>query len=384
MSHRSERRSAFTLIELLVVIAIIALLMALLLPAIQKVREAANKMLCGSNLRQIALACHNYHNDYNKLPPGWLGGHDPETNQWFQSVTDGPVVGALALLLPYLEGDNIRKLLVFNDALKIGVNGGAENWWALPSPVGVQNRLAAQAKLKMFECPSDDLRNEIPTKFVVVASYFFYDGSAPNWWNAEPWWGSYQAGPTGFFANLGRTNYALCSGGAGIMNTGSGATNDVFRKYEGIFSNRSQLTLGQLTVQDGTSNTILLGESLGGNRLGGCDSVVPWIAPWVIGTGSGLGKGNAYNEDMDPSGNGWSAANRAFRGGSAGHFSAMHTAGVQFAFGDGSVRTIRYGDTTAPSFDILSSTPLTIDYMLLMQLSGRNDGLALDTSSITD
>src|SRR5438045_3501195 len=102
----SGRRPAFTLIELLVVIAIIALLMALLLPAIQKVREAANKMLCGSNLRQIAIAAHNYHNDYNRLPPGYYG---PIPNEQGATSTNCQQIGVLAVLLPYLEGDNIFK-----------------------------------------------------------------------------------------------------------------------------------------------------------------------------------------------------------------------------------------------------------------------------------
>ena len=93
----------FTLIELLVVVAIIGVLVALLLPAVQKVREAANRVSCANNLKQIGLACHNYDDTNGKLPPGQLGPCPPNSRR----KANWQNVGALAFLLPYLEQEKL-------------------------------------------------------------------------------------------------------------------------------------------------------------------------------------------------------------------------------------------------------------------------------------
>src|SRR5262245_10242018 len=107
MRHRNWS-AGFTLIELLVVIAIIGVLVSLLLPAVQKVRDAANKTSCQNNLKQIALALHNYHFDHRKFPPGAV----PTLTPW------------TVYILPYLEQDNLYQKY----DLKSPNNGGANEF----------------------------------------------------------------------------------------------------------------------------------------------------------------------------------------------------------------------------------------------------------------
>lgn len=128
-----HNRFGFTLIELLVVIAIIAVLMGLLIPAVQKVREAAARTQCRNNLKQVGLALHGYHDTAKKFPPGYNSAFDASGKD------TGPGWGWAAYILDYVEQSPLRKTISFN--LDLG---------------HANNATARNTKIAIFLCPSDD------------------------------------------------------------------------------------------------------------------------------------------------------------------------------------------------------------------------------------
>jgi prepilin-type N-terminal cleavage/methylation domain-containing protein len=372
----TRRRSAFTLVELLVAIAIIVLLMALLLPAIQKVREAANKMLCASNLRQIGLAAHNYHSDFDCLPPGYYGPlrANGGTNSAPETIPDrGPWVGCLVPLLPYLEQDNLYRVLWKTPLTypfpkpeppgpPIALNLKQERtaWWTV---TGNLQPGTGQVRLKMFKCPSDTV--DEPSTDGAVFTTHIANGMILA---VHP----EDIGAEGYGDIFGRTNYTGVAGA-----TGDSDAPNFYTTWEGIMFNRSQNTLGQLATLDGTSNTLMFGEGLGGPGVGVRLHVWSWFGVGAMGTAYGLGRGNVPNTVDDVFAVG-TTPTPDWYGAHWYRFSSRHAAGVQFCFGDCSVRQLNYGDTIFPS---LSPTS---DWALLQQLAGRKDGLNYNASSLLE
>jgi len=295
-----NRRTGFTLIELLVVIAIIAILIGLLLPAVQKVREAAARMKCSNQLKQIALAAHNFESANGRLPPGCLA--DPPG----QAISfNYQYYGTLALLLPYVEQDAIYKQISPMPILNPTATG--PNWWDTTAWGLSFNRI------KSFECPSDNAAN---AKQIAVLTDTQPSGTTSAF--LEYW--TFGANPP---YNFGVTNYVGVMGGMGKVGNG-------WDTWAGMLYTQSSWTLGQVSGADGTSNTLFFGEY----------STTAGSLPAPAGSGDNPTTAFAWM------GCGGLPQAYGFSSPSFYKFGSMHTAVINFAFGDGSVRAVRKDATT--------------------------------------
>lgn len=314
----SAGKAGFTLVELLVVIAIIGILVGLLLPAVQSAREAARRLQCGNNLKQIGLALHNYEGAHRRFPPGFIskvtgtwsgGGNDPIPEA-------GPGWSLFAMILPHIEQGNLHQTIQFHLPI------------AAP-----ENRVARSTRVKEFQCPSDA-------------------------WNAPVSVWPATLGIT----DLAPSSYIGCLGGGDPANAPAYSAMYEQQPFNGMFHRNVAIRHAEIT--DGTSNTIALGERASMFAPNGWAGVVP-TAQTVFSPQIAHSRGQLIGQTARPA---ITMATVHVRtggpnspSGSPGGFWSPHTGGALFLLMDGSTHTI--------------STNVDMNTYRLM--AGRNDGLSV-------
>jgi prepilin-type N-terminal cleavage/methylation domain-containing protein len=356
--ERRARRHAFTLIELLVVIAIIAVLIGLLVPAVQKVRAAALRTQCQDNLHQLGLAAHSYHTEHKAFPPGF---HGPSPNIHFDSKAlsssgNPKWVSCLVYLLPHIEQEVIYKQL--RTMTDPSFTGG----WHQTNP----DFTLGHSQIPAFLCPADPGPLTGSRSLAIVMSSTSgatttppgaADGVSAFFLTTKD-----ASGATVYVTDLGKSNYAGVAGACysdAITKAVSGPNAD-WSLYQGIFTNRSRTRITD--IADGSSNTLLFGEGLG--------TVFPPLNP--------------ADPANPPTTWAWigCAAMPTFPGmpipTNAVSFGSAHDGIVHFCFADGSVRALRPGDS-ATRRPVASP-----DWWVFLALSGMRDGQSPNASNLID
>ena len=333
--HSQSRRArrAFTLVELLVVIAIIGILVGLLLPAVQAAREAARRMQCSNNLKQIGLALHNYHSTFNKFPAGGYGTHQNQD----------PGFSWMISILPYCEQSNLYNRLIFT--------GPGVGWVGPVNSIGWMNgKVLDNVALPYMKCPSSTVPEfgffPIPQITVMRPQYVGIAGAADG---------------NGFVNVSGRVKGCCLQSGTatGVISSGGLLTPVRSRNIS--------------TCSDGTSNTLIVGEisaygrdPLGtllqingflGFQAGSLSNVA--VEDWPVASGLFNRVLNLTTIQYPPNSN-RSTANPGVNPniGSNNPLLSEHTGGTQGARADGSVHFMSQN----------------IDLLLLRLVATRDDG----------
>jgi prepilin-type N-terminal cleavage/methylation domain-containing protein len=378
--RRTWLRSAFTLVELLVVLAIIAILVGLLLPAVQKVREAAAMTQCRNNLKQIGLAAHTYASNHDDVfPTGLLCSPNSPGSDFshFTGAQDldgsslaGPHTGLLVYLLPYLE----QTTIVNNIPQKYFDLHGAVGPWAYngdppddsactynlppnsfwigmtpnlnrigPAPMLPGTLPVSCSTVKPFLCPLDPVNTGAGRNTIINVMYLIIHNWGTAFVGDLP--GDATSAPPGYVdpRSLGLTNYVGCGGYYGGDDPVLGLVPTAPFDFRGVYYQNSHTRVTD--IKDGTAFTLAFGEVCSGwdQKNGGLGKYAyAWFGSGYCLTAHGLDQG-------------W------------GSFSSFHPGGIQFANCDGSVRNI---------------TRAAVQHAFVVA-SGKNDGLVYQDSDLT-